>query len=165
MSPYQAIKAFCKPVKLEIDRTGVLLHKRHYSSAAFRAEGLHAQAVRILAKGLKGYCIPLATRYIWAEFAGKLMELEALKSGSSNGEDYLIPLSVLEDLGVALSELQSRTRKSGRAANIEVENEFKELTEKAWGAGKSRSGAPKKGRGTVTYETVVLNDKIRVSGR
>ena len=164
MSPNQAIKAFCKPVKLEVDSTGVLLHKRHYSSEAFRSEGLHAQAVRVKAKELKGYCIPLATRYVWMEFAGKLIELEALKSGSSNGEDYFIPLSVLEDLGKALSELQSRTRKSGRAANIEVENEFEELTRKAWGAGTSRSGTPKRGRGTVTHETAVLNDKIRVGG-
>lgn len=164
MLPNQAIKAFCKPVRLEVDGTGVLLHRRHYSSENFRSEGLHAQAVRVHAKGIKGYCIPLATRYIWMEFAGKLLELEALKSGSANGEDYFIPLSVLEDLGKALAELQSRTRKSGRAANIEVEQEFKELTGKAWDAGTSRSGTPKRGRGTVTHETAVMNDKIRVGG-
>lgn len=165
MSPSQAVKAFCKPVKLEVDRNGVLLHRRHYSSVSFRSEGLHAQIVRVHAKGLKGYCIPLATRYIWMEFNGKFIELEAMKSGSSNGEDYFIPLSALEDLGMALSALQSRTRKSGRAANMEVEQEFKELTGIAWGAGTLRSGSPKKGRGTVTHETAVLNDKIRVSGR
>lgn len=164
MLPNQAIKAFCKQVKLEVDKTGVLLHRRHYSSEIFRSEGLHVHAVRVQAKHIKGYCIPLATRYIWMEFGGKLIELEALKSGSSNGEDYSIPLSGLEDLGKALAELQSRTRKSGRAADIEVEQEFKELTGKAWDAGTSRSGAPKRGRGTVPHETAVMNDNIRVGG-
>ncbi|ABD68795.1 hypothetical protein Rfer_1054 [Rhodoferax ferrireducens T118] len=165
MLPNQAVKAFCKPIKLAVDRTGVLLYTRHYSSETFRSEGLHALAARVQPKGLKGYCIPLATRYIWMEFAGKLIDLEALKSGSSNGEDYFIPLSVLEDLGKALAELQSRTRKSGRAANIEVEQEFKELTGKAWDAGTSRSGTPKRGRGTVAHEVAVMNDKIRVGAR
>ncbi len=161
MEPNQAIKAFCKPVKLGVDEVAVRLFSRYYSSTAFRSEGHHANAVRLKLKGIKGYCIPLATRYIWMEFLGKLMELEAQKSASSNGEDYYIPLSALADLGESVSQLKSRTRKSGRAAAIEIEKEFKELTGKAWDAGTIRKGSPKKGRGTVAHETAVLNDKIR----
>ena len=46
-----------------------------------------------------------------------------------------------------------------------VEQKFKELTGKAWAAGISRSGTPKRGRGTVAHEVAVMNDKIRVGAR
>jgi hypothetical protein len=162
MLPAQAIKTFGKGVTLEVDGIGVVLHGRHYSSEAFRSEGLHRQAVKLRAKHLTGYTINLATRYVWVEFAGKLIELEAMKSGSSNGEDYFVPLSALKDLGASLSELKSRTRKSGQAAIVEGEIDFKKLTGIAWDAGVSRSGTPKKGRGTVTHETAIMNDKLKV---
>lgn len=162
MSPVQAIKAFGKRVPLEVDGIGMVLHDRHYSSIPFRSEGLHLKAVKLRAKHLTGYTVELATRYVWVEFAGKLLELEAMKSGSSIGEDYFTPLSALEAFGESLSEVKSRTRKSGQAAIVESEIDFKKLTGIAWDAGVSRSGTPKKGRGTVTHETAIMNDKLKV---
>lgn len=158
----RAVRAFCKPIVFQIDKTGVSLGSRYYTSTAFRESGTHEGAVRANLKNLKGYCLPMATRYVWVEIAGHLHELEAMRRTRIDQDEFLLPLSSLQDTAKAKAELDSRTRNSAEATAVQTAIDFKELTGKSWDSGTRKKGSPKKGRGTTTHEAqVIKGQRIR----
>lgn len=153
----RAVRAFCRPVVMQVDKTGVRLGSAYYTSVEFRESGAHRAAVRGQMVNLRGYVLLMATRYVWIETAGKLYEVERMRRTRVDQEEFFVPLSSLEETAKVKAELDSRTRNAAEAAHVQTAIDFKKLTGKSWESGTRKKGTPKKGRGTTTHEAKVIS--------
>lgn len=156
MSVEQAVRAFCKPIELKIDRVGAKYRNRWYTSQAFKSTGIQESHSELQDFRLKGYVVDMVVRYIWVEVKGRLIELEATKRVRIDDEDLLVPLSQLEETAKQLAVLKSKTRNINQAAAAQAEISFQAITGKSWHQGERRAGSPKKGRGTTAHEAKVV---------
>lgn len=163
LSLEDAVRAFWTPVSLPVDRDGVKLGHRHYTSAAFRSSGYMKQVGQVPDLEISAYTLSLVVRTIWVEVKGRLFELEATQRVRVGNEEKLVPLSELEATEAMLAELRSRTRTSTEAAWNRAETNFKEVTGKDWSEGQRVAGTPKRPTGTAAHEVKVL--KRRTSGK
>ena len=152
----RAVRSFWTPISLPVDRDGVKLGHRHYTSAAFKATGYMKQVGRTTDLEISAFTLSLVVRSIWVEVDGHLLELEATQRVRVGDEDRLVPLSELEETADLLATLRSRTRTSIGAATNRAETDFEEITGIPWSAGQRHGGAPKKPSGTSAHEVNVL---------
>lgn len=156
LSLHEAIRAFWTPVSLPVDRDGVKLSHRHYTSTDFKDTGFMKQVGSVPNLQISAYTLSLVVRTVWVEVNGRLFELEATQRVRVADEDRFVPLSELEATAKQLSLLRSRTRISGEAAQNCAEADFENLTGTSWSAGHRRGGTPKRPSGTAAHETKVL---------
>ena len=156
MTLEQAVRSFWTPASLPVDRDGVKLGHRHYTSTAFKATGFMKQVGRTPDLEISAFTLSLVVRTIWVEVQGQLHELEATQRIRVGDEDRLVTLSELEATADLLATLRSQTRTAIGAATNRVEADFEDITGIPWSAGQRHGGAPKKPSGTSAHEVKVL---------
>jgi hypothetical protein len=159
LSLEQAVRSFWSPVSLPVDRDGVRLGHRHYTSTAFKETRFMAQVGSVPNLSIRAYTLSLVVRTIWVEVKGRLVELEATQRVRVGDEDKLVTLSELQVTANKLASLRSRTRTAIQAATNRAETDFKEVTGTSWSAGQRRAGTPKRPAGTAAHETQVLRGR------
>lgn len=155
----EAVRAFWTPVTLSVDRDGVKLGHRHYTSTALKQTKFMLQVGSVPNLTINAYTLSLVVRTIWVEVNGRLIELEATQRVRVCDEDRLVPLSELEATEHMLAELRSKTRTAIQAASNRAEADFQEVTGVAWAAGQRRGGTPKRASGTAAHEGKVLKGR------
>jgi len=156
MTLEQAVRSFWTPASLPVDRDGVKLGHRHYTSTAFKATGFMKQVGQTPDLEISAFTLSLVVRTIWVEVQGQLHELEATQRIRVGDEDRLVTLSELEATADLLATLRSQTRTAIGAATNRVEADFENITGIPWSAGQRHGGAPKKPSGTSAHEVKVL---------
>ncbi len=154
-----AVRMFWTQVSLQVDRDGVKLGHRHYTSNTFRDTSFMKQVGRVSNLEISAYILSLVVRSIWVEVNGRLLELEATQRVRVGNDDMLVPLSELMATTEKLAKLRARTRISIEAANNRVETEFEADTGIPWSAGQRKKGSPKRPVGTAAYEVKVLKGR------
>lgn len=162
LSLHDAVRAFWTPIKVTVDRNGVLHRHRYYSSDEFKESGLHK---RLMASSgpveLQGYVLSLAVRCLWFEHEGHLFQVEAKPRARIDKDDLNVPDAELENVDRERAVLESATRASTAAAVGKAESDFAAATGKAWDAGRLRSGVPKRVSGTAAHESKVIRGKTK----
>lgn len=156
MTLEEAVRSFWTPVSLPVDRDGVKLGHRHYTSTAFKGTKFMKQVGQVPNLEISAYTLSLVVRTIWVEVDGRLHELEAVLRTRVGDDESLVTLSELEGTAALLAAMQSRTRTSIEAATNRAETDLEEITGIPWSAGKRKRGAPKKPRGTAAHELKVV---------
>lgn len=158
---HDAVRVFWTPTKFTVDKEGVHYRHRYFTSTEFQQCGVLERLGNRKSIELDGYRLSAVFLIVWVEFDGKLIEVEAATRARVDGEDLLVPVSELEATATRLAEVESITRRSSDAAQIETRRRFQSTTGKKWSAGRRRGGTPKRAKGAAAHESTVAKGKTR----
>lgn len=152
-----AARKFLQQWECSLDRVGVLFNTIHYNSNELRDNGLHEKLVRSKVKTLTAYSVSLAHRVLWVEIQGRLYKLEALRRIRYDEEELNVPISELENINKQKRQLESRTRESIVAAQVELADTVHQQTGQYLGSGRRRGGSPgRSSKGSTRNEVDVI---------
>lgn len=155
----QAVRSFLPEIELHVDNHGIRYGQHYYSSKYFIESGAHASIASLRKLVLKGYCVPLATRFVWAEIKGKLFELKAVRRMPTDAEDTNLSLLEVDQSEAARAALQAHTRLSIESASGAVASDFEKVTGKRWSGGKRVKGSPKRKNSKTDQEARIISGK------
>ncbi|WPC68012.1 hypothetical protein SBP18_05725 [Rhodoferax ferrireducens] len=161
----QAVRAFCRPVRLVVFNDGVWLGQRCYRSEELAASGLLERPRPGLSVEVSGYVLQMCVRTLWIENKGKIMELNAVLRLRDDVGQLMMTLDQLKDQMKALARIESITRESSQGAKAEYRRAFKEAVGKDWDAGEVKTGSPKRPSGTTAHEERVVKGPERKAKR
>lgn len=152
----QAVRAFCKPVILEVRNDGVWLGQMCFRSDTLASSSLLHRPRRGLKVEVSAYVLSMCVRTIWIENEGKIMELNAVLRLRDDHGQLMMTLDQLTDQNDALARIESITRESSQAAKGQYRQLFKEAIGKDWDSGEIKTGSPKRPSGTTAHEERIV---------
>lgn len=161
----QAVRAFCKPVKLAVLNDGVWLGQTCYRSDELAACGLLERSRPGLNLEVSGYVLQMCVRTLWIENHGKIMELNAVLRLRDDEGQLMMTLDQLAVQMKELARIESITRESSHGAKAEYRRAFKEAVGKDWDAGVVKTGSPKRPSGTTAHEERLVKGPERKARR
>jgi len=155
----QAIRAFWIPFELTVNRYGIVYRSGHFSSAEFRASGIHKKLKLATDAKIKCYRLNLVLRCLWAEVDGRLIQVERIRTSRVDQQDLIVPDLELAKTQRERAALASDTRVSVGAASGKAESDFAAATGKGWHQGKRRLGKPKRVSVTSDHESQIIKGR------
>jgi hypothetical protein len=142
----EAVRAFLIPVELTVTEKGVWLYEQCYLSKSFRDTGLLDKLKRSskTTLTLQGYMLEMAVRHLWVEHEGRQYMLDAKLRLRDDEELLFLSHNELEQWHAARQEVRSAFGPHQHAVTAATMQAFEADVGKPWGAGKLRTGKPKK---------------------
>lgn len=138
----EAVRSFLNPIELKMQADELIFKSRVYDSEDLRNSGIYEELTNHAAVKIHGYCYPIAMRYCWIEYRGKLIEVEVKFDLRNQESAKEITLDELELEHIEHKVKKSELKDFAVLAEIQAAEIFERNTDKAF-----RSGVLTVGRG------------------